>query len=361
MPFTADELININNAALENYIDTGTVLAQNITNKPFLKAMSDRSGSFSGGNEFLSWTVKSGQGGGALQGYSHDDQVNYYNPTGIKRARVRWYEHHIGLTYTFSELKRDGIEVVESGTTQRTVEISGREKHALANILDDKMETMGEDYAVSLNALLWGDGSGDAKALPGIRSIILANPFAGTTFGLSRSVNTWWRNDACTAAAAGAGGLGAITSSPANGGALIEAMDKAKRRRSKYASGEVTTVYFAGSDFIDAYKLELRANGQYYSEGVSGKGAMDGSMADPKHGGIQLTWDPYMDDNGMAKRCYAIDVSRNGLRLYYLNGKKMNRHNPARPYDRYVVYNGITCTAAMYAKRLNTSGVYDIT
>jgi hypothetical protein len=360
MPFTADEIININNAALELYIDQGTVHKQFVTNKPMLKAMEASAGSFSGGNEFISFAVKAGQGGGSLKGYTHDDQVDYYNPTGIKRARVRWYEHHIGLTYTFTELKRDGIEVTETNASQRTSEISGREKHALANILDEKMDTMGEDYASSKNLLLWGDGSGDAKAVPGIQSFILANPAAaGSTFGLSRVANPWWANDAATAAFGSAGGRGAITSTPSNGGALIEAMDQAKRRRSKYADGAVNTVYFAGSDFIDAYKRELRANGNYTMTGWRGK-TPDGSMEDPSHNGTPFTWDPTLDDLGLAKRCYALDTGRNGLKVYYLNGKAMQRHNPARPYDRYVVYNGVTCTMAFYAKRLNTSGVYDI-
>jgi hypothetical protein len=43
-----------------------------------------------------------------------------------------------------------------------------------------------------------------------------------------------------------------------------------------------------------------------------------------------------------------------------MDGQRMQKHNPARPYDRYVMYNGITTTAVMVAKQLNTSAVYDI-
>lgn len=354
MPFTADELVNINNAALEHWIDKGKVWKQNVTNKPMLKAFNDRAGSFPGGKEVVSFAVKAGQGGGTLQGYTEDDQVAYYNPTGIKRARTPWKEHHMGMVITHTELKIDGIDVTED----RTSAMSGREEHVLANLLDEKNDTMGEDFAVSLDALIHGDGSSDAKALAGIKSIILANPFVGTTFGLSRVANPWWRNDACTAAAAGAGGLGAITSNVANGGALIEALDKARRRRSKYAQGGTVTRYFCGSDFQDAYMKELRANGTYFNNGVSD--GMDGSMKDPKHNGIILEWDPTMDDIGEAKRCYAIDMGRTGLRLLYMDGQRMKKHTPSRPYDRYVMYNGITTTAVMIAKQLNTSGVYDI-
>lgn len=359
MAFTADEIASINNAALEHWIDKGEVWKQFVANKPMLKAFNDRAGSFPGGKEYVSFGVKAGQGGGSIQGYTGDDQVNYYNPTGLKRARAPWKEHHIGMVITHTELKIDGIDVIESGANARTSEMGGREEHVLANLLDEKNDSMGEDYAKSMDTLLHGDGASDAKAFAGIKSILLANPFTGTTLGLSRVANAWWRNDACTAAAAGSGGLGAITSNPANGGALLDAMDKAKRRRSKYANGGMVTRYFAGSDFIDAYKLELRANGLTTTTGWNGK-TPDGAMGDPSHAGIELVWDPTMDDNGEAKRCYAIDMGRTGLRLLYMDGQRMKKHAPARPYDRYVMYNGITTTCVLVAKQLNTSGVYDI-
>lgn len=359
MAFTADELANINASALENYIDKGTVWKQNIANKPMLAAFNASAGRFSGGKEFVSFAVSSGQGGGALQGYSGDDQVAYYNPTGTKRARFPWKEHHIGTVITHTELKTDGIDVVEDGADQSTSAMDGREEHALANILDEKNEQLGEDYAFSLDRLIHGDGSSDAKALAGIGSILLANPGVGTTGNIGRVTNTWWRNRAATAAYGSAGGQGAITSNVADGGALIAFMDKELRFRNKFKKGTTRTRYFCGSDFIDAYKKELRANGNYSMTGWR-SGRPDGSMDDPKHAGLDLEWDPTMDDLGLSKRCYAIDMGKTGVRLLYMDGQRMKKHHPARPYDRYVMYNGITTTAVMIAKQLNTSGVYDI-
>lgn len=360
MPFTADELADINNAILENYIDKGTVWKQNVANKPMLDAFNASAGKFSGGKENVSFAVKSGQGGGTLQGYSHDDQVGYYNPTGLKRARFPWREHHIGITVTHTELKTEGVDVTDTdGKSTRGMD--GREEFALANLLEEKMETLGEDYAFSLDRLIHGDGSADAKALAGIRSLILDNPNAGATGGINRVVNSWWRNRAATTAFAAASGQGPITVNPANGGALIEFMDKEVRARSKYKNGSTRVRYFCGSDFIDGYKRELRANG-YYSMNM-GSGAntkMDGSLADPNHGGLPLEWDPTLDDLGFAKRCYAIDMGRTGVRLLYMDGQRMKKHTPSRPYDRYTMYNGITTTGVMIAKQLNTSGVYDI-
>lgn len=363
MPFTSDEIANINNAVLETFIDRGTVFKQNVANKPMLDAFNRAAGKFTGGKDNVSFAVKAGQGGGSLQGYSGDDQVSFYNPTGIKRAKFPWKEHHIGMVVTHTELKQDGIDVVESesaGGDEATVPMDRREEQALANLLDEKNDTLGEDYAYSLDRLVHQDGSSDAKALAGIQSLILDSPAVGTTGTIGRVANTWWRNRAATAAYAAAGGQGAITVNTANGGALIEFLEKEWRQLGKYRQGSTRYKLFAGSDFIAGYQKELRANGNYTQTGWAGQGNADGSMDDPKWKGLPMTWDPTLDDLGYSKRMYVVDMGRTGVRLLYMDGQRMKKHNPARPYDRYVMYNGITTTAVMIAKQLNTSAVYDI-
>lgn len=359
MPFTAEEIANINNAALKNYLDRGTVWKQNVQNKPMLDAFNRSAGRFSGGNNLeASLAVKSGQGGGSLQGYTGDDQVTYYNPASIKRVNYPGKEHHIGIVVTHTELKNDGIEVAEDGQTTHRVE--GREEHALANILDEKLDDLGEDYAKSLDLLIHQDGSADAKSLAGIGAFILDNPAAGLTGGLSRVAYPWWRNRAATAAYGAAGGQGAIMSSVTDGGALIAFLDTEIRQLKRYARGNVSFRWFAGSAFIDAYKKELRANGTYALDMSYNDGVPDGSMKDPRHAGNVIAYDPTMDDLGLSKRCYVIAMGKTGIQLLYFNGKRMLRHTPARPYDRYTLYNGITTTAVMVARQLNTSAVYDI-
>ncbi|MFA5897864.1 MAG: phage major capsid protein [Hyphomicrobium sp.] len=360
MAFTADELSNINNAALETYLNRGTVFKQNVANKPMLEAFNAAAGSFTGGKDYVSFAVKSGQGGGSLTGYSGDDQVTYYNPVGIKRAKFAWKEHHIGMVVTHTELKQDGIDVVENGTDQSTRAMSDREAQALANILDEKNDTLGEDYAYALNRLILGDGTSDSKAIAGIQALILASPAVGTTGTIGRAANSWWRNRAATAAYFADGGTNAITSATTNGGALIEFLEKEWRQLAKYRNGQTKYRTFAGSDWIAAYQKELRANGQYSNLGFNGTGKTDGGMDAPTWKGTKIEWDPTLDDLGLAKRCYIIDMGRTGVRLLYMDGQRMKKHSPARPYDRYVMYNGITTTAVMVARQLNTSAVYDI-
>lgn len=360
MAFTADEIVNINNSVLKTYIDRGKVWKQNIANKPMLDAFNAAAGKFVGGKEYVSFAVAAGQGGGSLTGYTHDDQVTYYNPTGTKRAEFPWKEHHIGNVITMTELKEAGINVEEDGADQTTSPMEGREEIMLADLLDEKNEALGEDYSYSLDRLLHGDGSSDAKALAGIQSLILDSPAVGTTGTIGRPANSWWRNRAATAAYASAGGQGAITVNTANGGALIEFLEKEWLQLSKYRKGTTKYKMFCGSDWRAGYLKELRANGNYTMTGWAGGKAPDGSMGDPEWHGVPIVWDPTLDDLGLAKRCYVIDMSKTGLRLLYMDGQRMKRHNPARPYDRYVMYNGITMTGVLVAKQLNTSAVYDI-
>ena len=360
MAFSPDELANINNAALEEYLDKGKVWKQAISNKPMLADFNAAAGQFSGGKEAVSVAVKAGTTGNGLQGYTGDDQVGYYNPTGLKRARYPWKEHHIGMVVTHTELKTDGIDVDETGSAQRTSEMDGREDHVLANLLDEKNDTLGEDYAFSLDRLLHGDGSSDAKALAGIRSIILDSPTVGQTGNIDRTANPFWQNRAATAANATAGGQGPIVSSAAGGGALLQFLQGERRRLSRYRSGASTWKWYAGSDWIGAYEKEIRGNGYYTQSGFMDAGKVDGAMGQIAFNKDPIVYDPTLDDLGFSKRCYVIDVGKSGIRLLYMDGQRMKKHNPARPYDRYVLYNGITMTGVLIAKQLNTSGVYDI-
>lgn len=356
MAFTAEEIANINNSALEFFIDKGKVLAQNIQDKPMLKTFQSRAGKFAGGNMVVSLGVKSGQGGLGLVGYSGDDQVSYGTIAANKRVRYPWREHHMGLKITMTELKVDGIDVIEDGTDQTTSEMTDRENQVLAGILESKNEDMAEDYNVSLNNLLHLDGTADVKALAGIASLVLENPGVGSTGGLSRAANPWWRNRALTTAAGSA-----VTVNATAGGALITALDKEWRQLARYSGGLDNVQCFAGSDFIEGYKKELRSNGYYSQDMSKDSGTPDGSMRDPSHGGKSIVYDPWYDDNGKSKFMHALDMGKNGIRLLYMNGQRMKRHKPARPYDRYVMYNGITMTGLLAARRLNSSGVYEIT
>lgn len=363
MPYTADELANINNSALDFYLEKGKLTAQNIQDKPMLMAFDAAAGNFSGGKGEVSVGVKTGQGGGGLTGYEGDDQVTYYNPTPAKRAAYSWKEMFIGLGFTHSELKVGGITVIENDASQSTSPKEGREQHVLAEILEEKHQAFDEDYNVSMNDLIIGDGSSDTKAIAGIQAFILADPSLGATGGINRTANTWWRNRAATAAANAAGsGPNAITSAVADGGALLTFLQKERRQLKRFAKGSpIRHRCFAGSDFIAAMEKEMRANGNYSLTGWRDRRSNDGSQATEDgvpFGSWNFVYDPTLDDLSLAKRAYIVDMS--GIKLLYMQGEKRKRSNPARPHDRFVMYQGVTTTAVMVAKKLRTSGVYDI-
>ncbi len=361
MPFTATELANIANAALDFHMEKGTVYKQAIQQKPMLAAFDRNSANaLSGGKGNVTIRVKPGQGGLTLQGYTHDDQLNYGNPATIRTVAFPWREHFIGMGVTHTELKHDGITVVESDASQTTSMKDGREEHALANLLEEKLDEMDEDYAVSLDSLIHGDGTADSKALAGIRSLILDNPALGSSGGLDRTINTWWRNRAATAAANAAGtGSNVISSSASNGGVLLQFLQAEQRQLNRYAARPRRSMKFAGSSFIGALETEIRANGNYAQTGWrGGDGNVDGAMPTVTFAGIEVMYDPTLDDLGLAKRMYDIDM--NAIKLVYMRGEKRKRANPARPYDRFVLYRGLSTTAVLVAKQLNTSAVYDI-
>jgi hypothetical protein len=224
----------------------------------------------------------------------------------------------------------------------------------LVNLLQDKLEDFGEQYARSMNALLWGDGTSDAKALAGIQSIIADVPNAGTLGGLSRATNVWWQNRAATVAFGAAAGRGPVTSATTNGGALLQFLQQEYRQLIRY--GGRPSKFLAGSSFISAMEVELRANGNYSMTGFTGP--QDGSMGSLKFMNCTIEYDPTLDDLGYAKRGYWWDPRH--IYLMKEDGEWDHKFTPARPYNQFVMYKSMTHTGQMVAQQVNSALVVDI-
>jgi hypothetical protein len=271
---------------------------------------------------------------------------------------------HIGLTLTHTELKIDGISVVDPGSNgERTSEHSKREMTSLVGLLEDKLFDLGEKYARDFNRLLFGDGVADPKGIAGLKLLVADNPTTGTVGGIDRATVTWWRSRAYTAAmgtavgttpALGAWGGAPIASNPANGGALAQVL-QAERRKLTQFGGE-PDLMIAGSAFIGALETEIRANGNYTMNGF--KGTQDAAMGQMNFAGSEIVYDPTLDDLGLSKRMYWIDTKR--IMLMCMEDEWMHKHTPSRPYDKFVMFRSITSTCQLIAKGLNSSGVYDI-
>lgn len=369
MAFSAGEITNIANASLDYYINKGDTFKQTIQSKPLLDFMEKKAKSFPGGKGNISLGIKGAYGAGGtndgVKGFTHNDTVNFYTPANIQRAQYAWREHHIGLTLTHTELKIDGLSVVDTDGKE-TSSHSDREFHVLVNLLEDKLEDFGEQYARTMNALLWGDGTGDAKGLAGIQALIVPNPSTGTVGGVDRSqaANAFWRNRARTAVfgtavtgtpALAAHGGDAVTSSPANGGALIQVLQAEKRQLMRY--GGQPTKFICGSDFLGAMEIEMRANGYYSQNGF--RGGQDAAMGKMSFDGVTIEYDPTLDALGFNKRGYWFDPRH--IYLMKMENEWRRQHTPARPYNQFVLYRSLTCTGQVVGVQFNSALVIDIT
>ena len=349
MPFTQTELDNIAVAALDFHMQKGTVHKQSIQDKPLLSRLMAKKKTFPGGKDNITLRAK-GVYTTTIQGFTHDDTVTYANPANLKEAVFPWKEIHSGISLTLTELKKDGISVVDSATGAKTTQHSQREATALANLLDDKLEDMSEGTNRGMNLMFWRDGSQDAKLVPGIKSFVVDDPTAVTTVGgIPQSTNTWWRNRAGLNIAASVGGAASQT--------LILKLITEFRQLRRYGGRPDTAL--CGSDFLDVLEAEMRAKGIYTQDGwAKNGGKIDVGGADAILKGVTFEYDPTLDDESEAKRCYVLDLKT--IFPMVMDGEDNKTHAPARPETKYVIYRAMTWTGGLVCKQRNANGVYSI-
>lgn len=346
MSFTLQELENISNATIDFHMDKGKIFSQTIQNKPLLQAFEGMKKTFPGGKDYLTVRVK-GEYDDQIEGFEADDEVDYSNPADIKMATYQYKRIHKGIKVTYDELQRNGISITDTVTGRSSSVHSDAEEIQLANLLDDKIESMMEGRSRGMNNMFWRDGSTDSSLCPGITSFILNDPTSATVVGgIDQSSNTWWRNYAQ---------LGISTASPTSS-TIAQAMQKAMRQMNK--RGNPKFKLFAGSDFLDALETEMRVNGYYTQNGWANKGSIDVSVSDAAFKGVTVTYDPTLDDESKQKYLYALDI--NSIYPMYMDGEKNKSHSPARPANKYVLYRAVTDVLGVVCRQRNTSGVLTI-
>lgn len=345
--FTAAELNNIVNAHLDHYIK-GMAVPQNIQDRPCMAAFRKAQKPFSGGAGEIKGNVK-GDYTTEFMGFVGSDTVVYKNPANLKQFTYPWYELHAGISFTMSELKRDGISVVDSLNGERTSNHSDRAIHAITNLLEDKLDDMKEGSERSFNSILWRDGSQSSKVYPGIQAIVRDDPTTGIVGGIDSATNSWWRNRAKV-------GANKITHSTSSQTATKTLRAEFRQLR-RY--GGRPTLWYAGSGAIEKLEAEIHEKGTYTQAGFMKGGATElGMPAISMRGVGECVYDPTLDDLGRSNFMYFLDPRH--LHLRVMDGEDMKAHMPARPPEKYVLYRSVTWTGTLMANKLNCHGVYEL-
>ena len=237
MAFTAGEIASIANASLDYYFNKGGQFDQTIQEKPLLNlwraarrpspAARATSRSPSSARTATAPATTSSRATPTTTPSASSRRPTSSGPTSP------WREHHIGLTLTHTELKIDGICVVDTNG-EKTAEHSKRELTVLVNLLEQKLFSLGRAVCAHDEHLLCGrrhrrrQGAG-GHARRSSRTTPASAPSAASTRprppdsrggATARTPRRWRRKSARSPGDAISGG-GPITSNPANGGALL--------------------------------------------------------------------------------------------------------------------------------------------
>jgi hypothetical protein len=344
MPFTAAQLENAANAAIDYHFKRGKITSQTLQDKPLLEAMMAKEKSFPGGLENITVRVK-GVYTTTIMGFEHDDTVTYSDPQNIKTARYPYKLIHSGIQFSMHELIKNGISVTDTDDGSTTATHS--EEVRLANLLEDKLEDMQEGTDRGMNTMFWDDGLPDPKLAPGVQSFVVNDPTAAATVGgIDQVANTWWRNRAV---------LG-IASADASLQGVVNRLQVEFRQLRRY--GGNPNLLLAGSDFMEFFEKELRAKGNYTMEGWSKNGMIDASVADIAFKGKPIRYDPTLDDQSRSKYLYVLDTKH--IYPMAVEGESMRDHTPSRPEDKYVFYRAKTWVGGLCCDQRNAQGVYSI-
>ncbi len=344
---TAQQLENVANQLFDFYTKN-EILDQSIQDKPLLKAMKANAKEFPGGKELIHGNVKF-EHSVSFQGYEGDDIVEYVNPSNVKQYSYPWKELHGGISVTHSELKKAGITVVDSAMGDNLSNNSKQDVIQITNLFEDKLQDMNEGLMESLNEMYWLDGTQDAKAFPGVLSILTDTPTTGIVGGLDSASVALWRHRALV-------GSDHIAPSAANQ-TLSRTLRQEIRQLRRY--GGRPSLLLCGSTFLKALDLEIEAKGSYTESGFARKETTDIMMADFSMRGVgTFQYDPTLDDLDRADYCYFIDERHLFPRV--MSGQDMKKHTPARPANQYVLNRSVTHTLGLICDMRNAHGVYKV-
>lgn len=347
MPFTTNQLVVGANYQLDHFLRNDPIDQINIRH-PLMSELIKRKRMTLGGNEFDVVQVRFTNDSN-YQNYFGAGQVTYNEKDTVRQARYRWYNFHDGFGFDEDTLRANGIIITEDSEAVA----SDAEKVQLTNRLTEAFETLKLGAQANFDIELHLDGSQSAEAVPGLDHLVSTTPSSGTVGGLAAS-QAWWQNNA---------NLGIPEAD------LIDEMEKTWRACTRYG-GMTPDFILVGGDFLDAYRRAagLTINREIMNGGnMKGGVSLDASVTKTYFKGVELVWDPQMDEldsivgpiaEPWAKRCYFLNLST--IELRPLQGNWMYRRKPPRVYDRYVHYWAITSSYRLIMKKRNANAVLSV-
>lgn len=346
MPISFSNFNSLADTALDFYIKSDPV-EQNVQEKPLLDFLHGNKKEFPGGQGYVSGPVQgqwAADQAGFFGWYSNTDQVTFVHPDNIQRAKFLWREWHAGLVLDFTELKQHGVIVDMSGNP---VKSAPQEIQIVKDWLASVVEgDMGESIAQSLEDAFWRDGGQAAKAVIGLLGLFDEDPTDGTVGNLDRGTYDWWRHRVDLS----------IPWSPAN-----QTLTKTLRRhiRQQRRFGGKPNKILCGSEALDAVEAEVHEKGIYTQEGFAKEGKNDIGMADIYVRGVgKMEYEPWLDDNGLAKEIFILDGNR--LKLMPMRGAYMTPLKATRPYDQMVMLKSVVGTCTISVSQMNCHGRYRV-
>ena len=345
---SAEALRNLMVASIDVYI-RGEAQRIDVQSKPLLARIERMSKGITGGLEYIVRPVSWGERP-KEHGFEGDEILQFSNPTTLREVRARWYNRHIGMQITIDELQRNGLTLSDMENGISVSDVGGEAHSRIVNLFEHKLEDMRIGREESRNAMFWGDGSASPKDVPGIRYWVQDDPTVPALVGgIDQGAVPEWRNRAVLGIVANAAN--------ATDQVLMQTLQREWRQLTRW--GRKPNVFLVGSDFMEQLEREYGARGTMFDRGFA-RGSVEISKPGFTFNGIELVWDPHLDDIGRSKYGYLLNLGRGGIEKYHLNGWKDRRSNPARPENKLVFYTSLVTTDALIATDRRSSGVYSI-
>jgi hypothetical protein len=356
MPFTSEQLAYAGNAAINYYLRNDPVDQINVA-RPLIKLLSERKKDYVGGLQYVVEQLRYSNDSN-FQSYFGDTQVTYNRKRTLQQGKFVWGSFHDGFGLNEDELAQNGIIM----TDDRSSTPSEAEKVQITNLLKENMETLKLGWQQNFDIMLHLDGTQSATNIPGLDLLVSTTPTVSSVVGgLDQSIYSWWQNTAITS----------ISTSTA--GNLTQQMEIAWRDCTRYGGFAPDTI-LVGENFLDAYREDAKLTVNrtiFVKENMKGGVTMDASVGDGTRTGlyfknVEVRWDPVMTELDALyaptipweKRCYFINSRFLSLRP--ITGHWMVPRKPARVYDRYVHYWGLTAKAAFTVSKRNAHAVLSI-